>query len=157
MPENFPNTCTACGNIEGLCICQHPVLFQVALALAGKGYDAAYEYPGFVGFTFADGRIVAFGNINVDYGASWQESDAPIDFFMPETATVQELVAAIEGWITTQVLSPIAKQIFDDVVRAMQDAEEIWGPEDYVPLMQAIVAEANQRIATYRALNGGTK
>ncbi len=46
-------------------------------------------------------------------------------------------------------LSATAQTIFDNVIKAMQDAEEIWGPEDYVSLMEAIVSEANQRITTF--------
>lgn len=46
--------------------------------------------------------------------------------------------------------------IFSNVCKAMQDAEEIWGPatlEDYEELMRRIIAEAQQRIdnATGRA------
>jgi len=158
MENQFPGTCSACGNIIGLCTC-HPPLFRVAQILAEKGHNAAYEYPGYVGITMADGRVANFGNANVDYGADWLESDDPIEFFMPETATVDELVVAIEGWITRQHLTPSAQQIFDNVVGAMQDAEEIWGPgeENYVPLMEAIIAECNQRIATYRANHGGVQ
>ena len=54
------------------------------------------------------------------------------------------------------LLSPVAATIFQNVIEAMQDAEEIWGPEDYVPLMEAIAFEATQRIANFRA-KGGAK
>jgi hypothetical protein len=49
-------------------------------------------------------------------------------------------------------LSPGAREIFEAVVKAMQDAEEIWGPgpEDYVPLMEAIAAEATGRIKAFK-------
>jgi hypothetical protein len=36
---------------------------------------------------------------NLDYTANYEDGD-PIDFNLPETATVQELIAAIEWWIT---------------------------------------------------------
>ena len=155
----FPDECEYCGNIAGLCICQHPVLFQVAEALAEKGIEATYEYPGYVAIAMPDGRTADFGTANVDYTANWSDCkpDEVIDFFMPETATVDELVTAIEGWLATQALTPTAKTILTEVIAAMQNAEEIWGPEDYVPLMQAIAAEANQRIATYIANHGGVK
>lgn len=43
------------------------------------------------------------------------------------------------------------RAIVDAVLLAMQDAEEIWGPDgaDYVATMQAIADEAKRRIATY--------
>ena len=49
-------------------------------------------------------------------------------------------------------LSPVAHSIFKNVLRAMQDAEEIGGPEghDYHNLMGAIMAEAKQRLGAYR-------
>ena len=44
-----------------------------------------------------------------------------------------------------------AQEIFDNVIEAMQDAEEIWGPGDdgYIPLMAAIANEANERIQNF--------
>lgn len=49
-------------------------------------------------------------------------------------------------------LSREAKRIFDNVLVVLQDAEEIHGPEgdNYVALMEAIAAEAKQRIANYQ-------
>lgn len=157
--ETFPDTCTACGQIHALCTCEQPLLLQVADALALEGYDATYEYPGYVSIAMPDGRTADFGDANVDYTANWSDCrpDDGIDFFMPKTATVGELTDAIRGWLTTHALTPVAAGILKDVLAAMQNAEEIWGPEDYVPLMQAIVYEANQRIANYHANNGGVK
>ncbi len=45
----------------------------------------------------------------------------------------------------------IGQQIFARVIEAMQDAEEIGGPEgqDYLDLMQSIAAEAQRRMKTY--------
>ena len=133
-------------------------LFTVAQNLEEKGYKATFEYPGYVAVIMPDGRTACFGDVNVDYTANWEEGtmdNQAIDFFLPETATVEELTAAIDGWITKQNLSPLAEMVLNAVLKAMQDAEEIWGPEDYVPLMEAIRCEANQRIATYRANHGG--
>lgn len=50
-------------------------------------------------------------------------------------------------------LSSIAQTILANVTKAMQDAEEIWGPgeSEYVPLMDAIVAECKSRVATFKS------
>ena len=73
----------------------------VAATLAEKGYNATFEYPGYVSVLMPNGRSADFGDCNVDYTANWDDCkpDEGIDFFMPETATAAELVAAIEGWI----------------------------------------------------------
>ena len=157
--ETFPDTCTACGQIHALCTCEHPLLLQVADALALEGYDATYEYPGYVSIAMPDGRTADFGDANVDYTANWSDCrpDDGIDFFLPQTATVEELVAAIKGWITTQRLSGVAAGILKDVLAAIEPAEGLHGPHDYVPLMEAIAFDVNQRIVTYRANNGGVK
>ena len=44
------------------------------------------------------------------------------------------------------------EKILANVVRALQDAEEIGGPDgvQYIELMQAVSKEANDRIANYR-------
>ena len=44
-------------------------------------------------------------------------------------------------------LSPVAQDIFDAVIEAMQNAEEIGGPEgaEYSLLMEKIASEANER------------
>lgn len=155
-PDNVPDTCHACGNIMGLCTCVHPLMWKVAEALVEKGYNAAYEYPGYCGVTLPDGRVANFGTANVYVGADWLESDEPINFFMPETSTCADVVAAIEGWITTQLLTPIAKDILKNVMAAMEAAEGMYAPDDYAPLMEAIVFDCKQRIVTYRS-NGGVQ
>lgn len=56
-------------------------------------------------------------------------------------------------------MSPVANTIFENVRKAMQDAEEIWGPVDldeYTALMTAIKDEANQRIINAKENLGGT-
>jgi len=49
-------------------------------------------------------------------------------------------------------MSPVAREIFDRVLLAMQDAEEIGGPEgdDYDTLQRAIAAEALARAENYK-------
>lgn len=51
-------------------------------------------------------------------------------------------------------LGPGAAGIFDEVLAAMQNAEELGGPDapDYCALMDAIAAEATRRAATCRAM-----
>jgi len=46
-----------------------------------------------------------------------------------------------------------AALVYADVTAAMQNAEELGGPDhgDYVALMLAIAAEANERVRSYRA------
>lgn len=48
-------------------------------------------------------------------------------------------------------LAYLGRRIFAQVLAAMQDAEEIGGPEqsDYMDLMVAIIREASQRISCY--------
>lgn len=52
-------------------------------------------------------------------------------------------------------LPAAAKRVFNAVTAAMQGAEEIGGPEgeEYIALMQAIIREAEERIANCRELN----
>lgn len=53
-------------------------------------------------------------------------------------------------------LPAYSQEIFENVKKAMQDAEEIGGPEgdDYMNLMQAIIEEANERqVAYFHMLN----
>lgn len=57
-------------------------------------------------------------------------------------------------------LSPVAQGIYDSVMMAMQEAEEMGGPEgaEYVALMQAIRNDASERIhnaASAEALSAG--
>lgn len=49
-------------------------------------------------------------------------------------------------------MSATAKEIFDNVIKALQDAEEMGGPEgeDYLALMRAISNEALARAENYR-------
>lgn len=51
-------------------------------------------------------------------------------------------------------LSGSATWIFEDVLLAMQTSEELGGPigEEYFALMQAIIDEASERAANYRAV-----
>lgn len=52
---------------------------------------------------------------------------------------------------TAPNLEPISADIFSNVCAAMQAAEEIWGPseDDYPDLMDAIIAECEQRKTNY--------
>ena len=52
----------------------------------------------------------------------------------------------------TQVREPFG-WIFRNVLDAMQDAEELGGPEgqDYIDFMEAVIAEARRRIEAFRA------
>lgn len=50
----------------------------------------------------------------------------------------------------TTNLSPRAAAIFTCVRDAMQPAEEIGGPDDYLELMQAIIDEAKERLGAYQ-------
>lgn len=81
---------------------------------------------------------------------------------MPQEPNI-ELIAAYYGVTDSQAriatiesldksLSGTALMILENVLNAMQDAEEIWGPDpkEYVPLMEAIACEAQARIAAYR-------
>ncbi len=57
----------------------------------------------------------------------------------------------------TQVREPFG-WIFKNVLDAMQDAEELGGPEgqDYIDFMEAIIAEARRRIEACRTnVQGG--
>lgn len=47
------------------------------------------------------------------------------------------------------MMTPHAQTIFDNVTRAMQDAEEIGGPDDYDALMAAIRDEGARRLAAW--------
>lgn len=49
-------------------------------------------------------------------------------------------------------LSTRAKQIFAEVIDAMQQAEELGGPDDYAELMQAIADEANTRVVAFKSV-----
>ena len=51
-------------------------------------------------------------------------------------------------------LSPSARHVFNGVLAAIQDAEELGGPEGfaYLELMQAIIDEANFRMCSYREI-----
>lgn len=51
---------------------------------------------------------------------------------------------------TTDKLSPRAIELFDGVTAAMQPAEEMQGPDDYVALMQAIIDECTERQCGYQ-------
>lgn len=127
------------------------ILKQVAQALEEKGIDASFEYPGFIAVKIG-ARTANFGNVNIDFGADWENGESTC-FFMPETATADELTTAITGWISQQILTPVAKDIMNNLLTAMEHAEGMYGPEDYVTLMESIAYEANQRIANYRAWN----
>lgn len=62
-----------------------------------------------------------------------------------------EVAQAILGASTPPPLSRAASDILNDVLVAMQGAEELGGPEglDYLSLMQAIKAEAEARSRTF--------
>lgn len=64
---------------------------------------------------------------------------------LPHTPDTQQRLARLDG---------AATWIFEDVLWAMQSAEELGGPvgEDYFALMQAIIDEATERAANYRSL-----
>lgn len=53
-------------------------------------------------------------------------------------------------------MSPIATEIYNDVLTAMQNAEEMGGPEgtDYIELMERIAIEATQRANNCREVLG---
>lgn len=53
-------------------------------------------------------------------------------------------------------MSPIATEIYNDVLTAMKNAEEMGGPEgtDYIELMERIAIEATQRANNCREVLG---
>lgn len=50
------------------------------------------------------------------------------------------------------MMNTSTKEIYEDVLNAMQSAEEMGGPEgeQYIKLMEAIVNEASSRIVVFR-------
>lgn len=62
----------------------------------------------------------------------------------------EELISQAQNAEASQLTYP-GRGIFEQVLAAMQDAEEIGGPEksEYVDLMIAIIREASERIAHY--------
>lgn len=78
---------------------------------------------------------------------NWILSKAVADMRKARIAQIT-IPATIEPNLTSENAS-----IFDEVVEAMQAAEELGGPEgdDYVTLMRRIAAEANQRIENFNA------
>jgi hypothetical protein len=62
----------------------------------------------------------------------------------------EELFGRTQDAKTLELAYP-GRRIFEQVLAAMQDAEEIGGPEksDYMDLMVAIICEASERISCY--------
>ncbi len=62
----------------------------------------------------------------------------------------EELLRLAQNAEASELACP-GRRIFGQVLTAMQDAEEIGGPErsDYMDLMVAIIREASERIACY--------
>ncbi len=62
----------------------------------------------------------------------------------------EELLGQSQNAEASELMLP-GRMIFEQVLAAMQDAEEIGGPEksDYLDLMVAIINEASQRISCY--------
>lgn len=132
----------------------------VAIELQRRGYQATMEldYVSVLkyGLTFNFGT--ANGKWDGDVEA--ERSGGTVSTKVPADCTdVQRIADALAKamrecapGVTDPDLSQASWHIFTAVCEAMQDAEEIWGPGDdqYEPLMRAIAAECNQRIANFQ-------
>ena len=113
-----------------------------AKADVGEAVDSDRIGPGFVYLgklyiELADaGFMLTLGN------EQWMHFDLPA-----LEATLYHWACG-EGYCSR--LTPRAQTILDNVLNAMQDAEEIRGPDDYGQLMEAIQNEAATRRANYR-------
>jgi hypothetical protein len=139
---------------------------QLVAALAAlpayNGWRAHWEYPGYVAFhrkgspsIFATPDYHERGQISceVEYSSGHQ---MPLDNApWPRKGRTPEAYMAIMRHVLDKAapLSDTSDEIFEDVMRAMQQAEELGGPEgaQYVALLERIAHEAQRRADTMRA------
>lgn len=133
---------------------------QLVAALAAlpayNGWRAHWEYPGFLAFHRKGSPSVS---ATPDYNARGQIQVEVDDRPLPNVAWPRE-GRTPEGYMAVMrpVLDSIAPpfvdrgDIFEAVMAAMQDAEEMGGPEgaQYVALMERIAHEAQGRANRYR-------
>ncbi len=146
----------------------------VAKLPAHAGWRASWEFPGFVMWSkpghdyilcatpdyHEDGKI-AIEVQNRENGRhveiegvddiDWPVSGRTPESYMERIPAMLDLVAALRRDPTYDMVQ--GGDIFDNVVKAMQNAEEAGGPEgdSYIALMERIAAEATKRAATFRA------
>ena len=144
---------------------------QLVAALAAlpayNGWRAHWEYPGYVAFhrkgspsVFATPDYHERGQISceVEYSSGHQRplDNAP----WPRRGRTPEAYMAIMRPVLDKAapLSDTSDDIFEDVMRAMQQAEEMGGPEgaQYVALLERIAHEAQRRANTMRDTLAGT-
>lgn len=142
---------------------QLEIIASVTEELVRRGYNATLEYPGFIcvlkyGFTFDFGTNDSdhwTGDIDAERSGGVVPTDVPSDCTDVGRIAdgIAKAVRQCAPGVTDPSLSETAYGIFNDVLRAMETAEQIWGPNEaeaeYEPLMRAIAEECNQRVANY--------
>jgi hypothetical protein len=139
---------------------------QLVVALAAlpayNGWRAHWEYPGFLAFHRKGSPSVS---ATPDYNARGQiqveVDDRPLpNVAWPREGRTPESYMAVMRPVLDSIASPLVEsdEIFESVMAAMQDAEEMGGPEgaQYVALMERIAHEAQRRANTVRDTLAGT-
>jgi hypothetical protein len=142
----------------------------VALAALPRynGWMIAWEYPGYVAFhrngspsVIATPDYHVTGMISVEVTTTDDGHTEPRpNVAWPREGRTPEGYMAVMRPVLDGIASPLVEsdEIFEDVMRAMQQAEELGGPEgaQYVALMERIAHEAQRRANTMRDTLAGT-